>query len=391
MNSRERFRAVMNFERGVMTLKAEYGYWVGTIRRFIMEGMPVVEKLPEDISVNGNIMGYEKIDPLSSEIPDRNVRSYLKLDSYISKLPFDMSPMLEEKIISEDIRFKVYTDRYGITKRVRKDGTSTPLDIDHPVKNRGDFERYKEYYDEEFEKRLPEGWDEMKKKLKLRDYPVRIGGFPYGYLGFPRHLMGQTDLFLAMYDDPKLVKDINGFFLKFVMNYWSRLFEDVEVDCCLIFEDMAYRSGSLISKEMFKEFLHPCYVELVDFLKQHHIKIIIVDSDGFIEELIPLWLETGITGVLPCEIQAGNDLLRIRERFPSIQLLGGINKMILSKERKKVEIDREISKVTLLLKQGGYVPHIDHHVSEDACWVNFKYYRERLNEIIDSFHPDYCQ
>lgn len=49
MNARERFLAVMNFEK-VSPLKAEYGYWTTTIKRFIKEGMPVVQELPEDIS-----------------------------------------------------------------------------------------------------------------------------------------------------------------------------------------------------------------------------------------------------------------------------------------------------------------------------------------------------
>ena len=39
--------------------------------------------------------------------------------------------------------------------------------------------------------------------------------------------------------------------------------------------------------------------------------------------------------------------------------------------------------VAELLRQGGYVPFADHSVPPDTSWPLFKYYRERLNEIID--------
>ena len=101
MNARQKFHAVMNLEEAAPIPRTEYGYWVGTIKRFIAEGMPVTEPLAEDISDSGTIMGYEKTDPLGSEIPDRNVTACFNLDSYISKFPMDVSPMLDEIIDSE--------------------------------------------------------------------------------------------------------------------------------------------------------------------------------------------------------------------------------------------------------------------------------------------------
>jgi len=36
-----------------------------------------------------------------------------------------------------------------------------------------------------------------------------------------------------------------------------------------------------------------------------------------------------------------------------------------------------------VMRSGGYVPHIDHAVSQDISWESFTYYRQRLNDIID--------
>ena len=171
-------------------------------------------------------------------------------------------------------------------------------------------------------------------------------------------------------------------FLNFVMNYWSLILKDIDVDCILILEDIAYRSGSFISKDMFKEFMAPYYIKFIDFLKQYNIKNVFVDCDGLINELIPLWIEVGVTGIFP--IEAVNDIEKIREKYPKLQLMGGFDKRLLFLDGSKEAIDAELEKVQRLLKKGGYVPHIDHAVSEDVTWENFKYYRIKLNEIIDN-------
>jgi uroporphyrinogen decarboxylase len=50
-----------------------------------------------------------------------------------------------------------------------------------------------------------------------------------------------------------------------------------------------------------------------------------------------------------------------------------------------IEIDAELDeKVPWMLKRGGYIPYMDHLVPPDVHWDNFKYYRQRLNAMIES-------
>jgi uroporphyrinogen-III decarboxylase len=384
MNTRERFHAIMNFETDVPTVKAEFGYWTTTIKRFIREGMPVVEELPEGLSDNGVISGAKKVDPASSIVMDNNVRNACGLEYYISKFPLNFSPLLQEKTIEENDEYRTYVNEFGITVKTRKSGTAVPLVLDFPIQNREDFEAYRELYDRDFSRRIPAEWNRLSRELKDRDFPVRLGGFPYGFLGFPRHLIGTAPLFYMMYDDPGLIKDINEFFLQFTMEYWAFIFRDFMPDCVLIWEDMASRTGSMISEKMFEEFMTPYYIRIVDFIKQFGIRHIFVDSDGYIEDLIPIWHRLGINGVFPIEVQAGNNLMRIRRNFPKLRILGGVDKRVFTADRTKQEIDEELSRVEHTLQSGGYIPHADHHVPDDSCWENFRYYRTRLNQIIDS-------
>jgi hypothetical protein len=383
MNARETFLAAMRFETHTPVLKAEFGYWTTTIKRFIREGMPVMSPLPAGLTDNGTIGGADRVDPSGSEVPDENVRPACGLASYPAKFPCNYSPLLPVRVLEEDAEYRTVVDTYGITKKERKTGSTPPLDIAFPVSSRADWEAYKERYTRDFTPRLPKDWPALARRLKDRGYPIRLGGFPYGFLGMPRHLLGTEGLFFAMYDDPALVKDINGFFLTLVMDYWAPIITEVRPDVVMIWEDMAYSSGSMIGTGAFREFLTPCYRVMVDYLRQLGVENIHVDSDGYIEELIPLWVETGVTGVFPMERKAGNDLRRIRARFPRLQLLGGVDKRILAEAKTAADIDAELAVAAEILSQGGYIPHVDHHVSDDACWKNFRLYRERLNRLID--------
>jgi uroporphyrinogen decarboxylase len=188
-----------------------------------------------------------------------------------------------------------------------------------------------------------------------------------------------------MYDDPGLIQEINEFFLLFVMEYWEEVLSEIHPECVLIWEDMAGKTGSLISPEMFREFMSPFYIRIIDYFKQFDIQNIHVDSDGYIEELLPLWVDLGVTGMFPFERQAGNDIRRIREAYPKLQILGGVDKRVFTADHTPEDIDNELVIIEEVLKTGGFLPHADHHVPDDACWKNFKYYRLRLNDLIDSY------
>ena len=78
---------------------------------------------------------------------------------------------------------------------------------------------------------------------------------------------------------------------------------------------------------------------MVNFAKEAKVDIVITDSDGYVEDLIPLIVETGVTGMYPFERAAGNDMLRIRKNFPDFQLIGGFDKRVLFADSSKDKID----------------------------------------------------
>ncbi len=102
-----------------------------------------------------------------------------------------------------------------------------------------------------------------------------------------------------------------------------------------------------------------------------------VDSDGNLWNIIPLLLEAGVTGIYPLEMAAGMDVMKLRKSFPKLQMIGGIDKRSIAKGKR--EIDKELTRISKAIGEGGYIPCIDHSVPPDISWNNFCYYRQYLD------------
>jgi len=85
----------------------------------------------------------------------------------------------------------------------------------------------------------------------------------------------------------------------------------------------------------------PRYHQVTDLLHRSGIDIIFVDSDGNVNELIPLWLECDINYIWPLEVAAGNDAVALRKQYGKDLILGGnIDKRALIKGK---EAMREVA------------------------------------------------
>ena len=69
--------------------------------------------------------------------------------------------------------------------------------------------------------------------------------------------MGFETLCTLFYDDPALVGDMITFWSDHVAILLQRALSVVKPDCVHLSEDMAYKSFSMISPAMAREYLHP--------------------------------------------------------------------------------------------------------------------------------------
>lgn len=384
MTDRERFNDCMHFRPVDHVPYVEMGPWSATYRRWLNEGM----KVPEG---EGATNVYESNTGLHGDISGMgvypNLREQFDLCVY-ETICVDASvlPRFEEKVISEKNNRRVKIDCRGRTLMERIDAPtdSIPHMLDFPVKTVADFREYTKRYDADNPNRFPDNWDELVAKWKNRDNPLRLGDFPapWSLFGSIREMIGFERLLYMFYDEPAFLEEIMEYFTEYCLAFCKKILPHVEVDHIWLWEDMAYKTGSMISPEHFRRFMLPRYKRLTEYIRSQGVDIIMVDCDGFCEELIPLWLEAGINGIEPIEVQCGGDAVAMRKEYGKDLLIsGGIDKRALALDKKA--IDKELEQVPWLLEQGGYIPKVDHEIPPDVSWANFVYYREKLNRICE--------
>jgi len=303
----------------------------------------------------------------------------LGFDAGFSTLPVNLGfcPAFEWKVLSEDGDKRTIRDHLGLTFIERKGRSAIPFFIDYPVKSREDWEAIKrERLDPNSPERFPEDWHDVLSSIKEKDAAVQIGSYPYGLFGTLRDFMGVENLLTNFCEEPELVHEIMDYLTDFWIAIYKRVLEDIQIDHIHIWEDMSGKHGPLISPAMFREFMKPNYLKIVDFAKQNNIPVISVDTDGNMDILMPLLEESGINAVFPFEVQAGCDILEYKKQYPGVSIIGGIDKRKLTMDRDM--IDKELDRVDEMFHASGYIPSLDHLIHPEISYDNFLYFVKRL-------------
>jgi uroporphyrinogen decarboxylase len=290
-------------------------------------------------------------------------------------------PHFEEKVLAETAEHVVSRDWRGITVRNRRDGGSMPEFLDYPVKTPADWERLKaeRLRLDDADLRVTEDWNAFRARLRQTGEAVQVGWFPWGVFGTARDLLGAEELLIAFYTEPETVRDMMAHLTSLWLGLWERVAAEVPIDHIHIWEDMSGRQGSLISPAMAEAFMMPCYDRIAAFARAHGVRVVSVDTDGDCRELVPLMMRHGVNVFFPFEVQAGNDILAYRRRYPTLGIMCGLDKRALAGTR--ADVDREVAKTAAMVKQGRYVPGFDHLIPPDATWDNFRYAATRIKEL----------
>jgi len=198
-----------------------------------------------------------------------------------------------------------------------------------------------------------------------------------GFFWFPRVLLGIEPHLYAFYDKPALLHRINGDLADFNVRVVEALFPVLTPDMVGFAEDMSYNHGPMLSRKLFDAFLLPYYRRVIPHIKAFGTPILI-DSDGDITEMIPWMHDAGIEGVYPLERQAGVDIARIRRQYPDFLMLGGYDKMAMS--RGEAAMRAEFERILPVMRSGGYIPSVDHQTPPGVSLDDYRGYVALFDE-----------
>lgn len=299
-----------------------------------------------------------------------------------------MMPVFEEKVLEhKDGHYIVQdwmgniteiSDEYDVTYiRSAKDFVTRKWHK-FPVETRADFEAMKKRYNADEPKRYPADFAERVKKMKNRDYVVslHVSG-PFWQL---REWCGFEPLCMKFIEEPEFVHEMVEFWTEYVSRVLRRLLDAGVLDSLGINEDMAYKEKSMISPAMTREFLLPTWRRWVSEAKAAGVPLVDMDSDGKVDELIPIWIEAGIDVCDPIEVAAGNDINLYRKQFgKKIAFRQGVDKRCMAKGGKVIEA--ELARIAPIVRDGGFIPGCDHGVPHDISWKDFIHYSRCLAEL----------
>jgi uroporphyrinogen decarboxylase len=293
---------------------------------------------------------------------------------------FLLDPASEPQLLEEDETAVVVRNSAGITERLLKDKAfNMPMWLDHPVSDRRSWEALKARLDPHSTGRYPQPWDDYAARTNSLDCPVsmEVGGF-FGYINM---WVGTEALMYLFYDDPTLIDDMMETILHLEIEMIRKVTRDVHIDWVWYWEDMAYKSGPMISPDMVRRFMLPRYKRLNEEIRAAGCEVIYLDCDGNVDELLPLWIEAGINLFWPLEVASGMNPVALRRKYgKDVILAGGLDKRELMRDRDSLR--REVmGKVPYLVDSGPYLPSLDHLVPVDMPLANYEYFIELLREI----------
>jgi uroporphyrinogen decarboxylase len=296
-----------------------------------------------------------------------------------------MIPQFEEKVLEHRDGHVVVQDwsgsiceipdRYDVTYlRDWRDFVARRW-IRFPVENRRDWERMKERYRLDTPGRFPDDFEKRCREAGERDDVLAIGfAGPFWQM---REWCGLEGLCILMADEPEFVAELASFHADFVSGMLDRILGSIVPDVVQLSEDLAFKGRSMISPAMVRRFLKPAYDRWVSAIRKAGCRLVDVDSDGYLVELIPIWIESGINVCDPVEVAAGNDVSELRGRFGRrIAYRGGIDKRAIAKGGRAIR--DEMKRVEPVVRDGGYIPSCDHRVPPDISWPNFVEYSRLL-------------
>jgi hypothetical protein len=282
------------------------------------------------------------------------------------------------RVVAETDEHRIEVDRYGRQVKLCKGRATIPLPFTHPVTDMDSWLRVKPWYTFH-EDRFGDGWAQAARQARDAGALIVVnipGGFDE-----PRQLLGEEALCLAYYEQPELIHDMLTTIGDTAFRVLERVSAAVGVDVLSVHEDMAGKSGSLAGPAQIRDFIHPYYRRVWDLLADRGAQLFQQDSDGNMNGVLAAFMDAGINCTFPMEPAAGMDMVATRQAFPTLRMMGGIDKHVLRQSKEAIRAELEY-KLQPCMQTGGVVFGLDHRIPNGTPLAHYRFYVRTARELL---------
>ena len=371
MNTRERCMNLLHYKDVDRIPAVHFGYWQELLYEWAEQGH-ISAEMAKGARADGSAAQRELDKMLGWDICWHNV----------SGAHMDLRPRFERKVLETlpDGSQRVQTEM-GVIERFKPGIISIPSEDEYLLKDR-------EAYETLFKPKLCFSPDRvntewLKRFNETRDTEIPIGLNVGSVLGRIRDMTTLMGMSYLIYDeDEALFADIIDDFAE--MQYKcveAVLATGAKFDFAHYWEDICFKSGPLLSPELFDSLCRKHYQKRNDLIHKYGIDIISLDCDGVTEKLIPTWLETGVNVLFPIEIGTWGDQFEPARKKYGKEILGvgGMDKTAFRKD--KAAVDIEIERMKRMVSLGGFIPCPDHRIMPGSKFELVQYYAEEIKKI----------
>ena len=189
-----------------------------------------------------------------------------------------------------------------------------------------------------------------------------------------RSLMGDEITLMAMVEDPDWVRDVSKTFTDVMLvNLNAALATGITPDGLWIYGDMAFKTSTMCSPQMYRDLIWPDHKRLADWAHAHNLKFI-YHTDGDVNGVLDMYIAAGFDCLQPLECKASMDLRRLAPQHgKQLAFFGNMDVMILmTNDRARIEAEVK-AKLAAGMATKGYIYHSDHSVPPQVSWETYQF------------------
>lgn len=235
----------------------------------------------------------------------------MEIDVVVTNTP---SKLYEEKVLDPEQRIVV--NEWGIIRQYGTQIVSMPLE--GPIKRPEDLDTYKPP-----DPYVGRRYAELRSLLARFKGKKFVGMHLHDGFSYPCYLRGMQQLMMDLFENPDLVRKLVRLSVDHNIAIAERAIE-LGADFILLGDDYGSIEAPLISPKHFREFFLPAIREIVDAV---HAKgaFCIKHCCGNINQILDDMIASGIDALHPFDATAGMNLVAVKERFPRLVVMGGVD------------------------------------------------------------------